>query len=152
MRCDLRPAWLFPRESRSFEGQRWVQITLRSLHLIGLAGAGGVWLHGAEGAAVQAWVVLVVVSGLAMAALHVWSNGIWLLQVRGLATLTKVVLVAVAGALGGAVGAMLFVIAVALSGVFAHAPGVWRYYVPVYGGVLHAAPAPPGEDDAHGEG
>lgn len=33
--------WLFPAESRQFYGQRWLNILLRSVHLLGVAGVGG---------------------------------------------------------------------------------------------------------------
>lgn len=133
----MGPQWLFPAVSRSFEGQRWVQIALRCLHLLGIAGAGGAWLHGTDSSTVQPWLILAIVSGLGMAGLHAWSNGVWLLQLRGIATAVKVLLVALAAAIGGATGAWLFAAAVVISGVFAHAPGSWRYYVPGYG-VAHA--------------
>ena len=36
---------LFPRDSRSFSGKRWVNIALRTIHLIGVAGLGGGFLY-----------------------------------------------------------------------------------------------------------
>ena len=40
---------LFPAESRFLPGQRWVNILLRTLHLIGIAGLGGGFFYPSEG-------------------------------------------------------------------------------------------------------
>lgn len=118
---------LFPTHSRHFPGQRWVNITLRSLHLLGVAGVGGAFLYRAPESAWTPYLWLVVATGSAMAVLQVWTNGVWLIQVRGLAIMLKLVLLALA-AWAGAPRFSFFIIVIAVSGVIAHAPGNVRYF------------------------
>lgn len=120
-------ALLFPAQGRHFPGQRWVNITLRSLHLLGVAGVGGAFLYRAPESAWMPYLWLVVASGAAMAALQVWTHGVWLIQVRGLVIMLKLVLLALA-AWAGAPRLGFFVTVIALSGVISHAPGNVRYF------------------------
>ncbi len=121
--------WLFPRESRHVPAQRWCNITLRSLHLLGIAGLGGGFLYGLPLALWEPYLWLAVAAGSALALLQIWSNGIWLLQVRGMAIVFKLVLLA-AAAWGGAPRPSILVAVIAISGVIAHAPGNVRYFSP----------------------
>ncbi len=125
-------AYLFPASSRRFPGQRWVNITLRSLHLLGIAGIGGGFLYHAPDADWLPYLWLAVGSGSAMLLVQVWSNGVWLIQVRGLAILLKLGLLALA-AWGGAPRAQFLVVVIAISGVISHAPGAVRYFSPWHG-------------------
>lgn len=120
---------IFPLNGRSFPGMRWVNITLRTLHLIGIAGIGGAYLYPAEKAAWIPYLWLTLFSGFLLMAISLYSNGIWLLQLRGLAILLKLLLLC----------SLLFypkaslpviLMVIALSGVIAHAPGNLRYYSP----------------------
>lgn len=128
--------YLFPKTSRSFNSQRWVNIILRTTHLIGLSGVGAgaifqvpinLWLP---------YLLITVISGCLMVLLETWSNGIWLIQLRGLATLIKLLLLALSF-IWGIHGYMIF-IAIIISGLIAHAPGKVRYYSIFHGGVIHA--------------
>lgn len=118
---------LFPHQSRTFPGKRWFNISLRTLHLIGVAGLGGAWLYDAPRELWQPYLWLSLGSGFAMVALSLFSNGVWLLQLRGLLILFKLVLL----------GLMLWwptfnlplgMVVIVLSSVIAHAPGNVRYY------------------------
>lgn len=120
---------LFPLNGRSFPGMRWLNITLRTLHLIGIAGIGGAYLYPAEQAAWIPYLWMTLFSGFSMMGISLYSNGIWLLQLRGLAILLKLMLLC----------SLLFypkaslpviLMVIALSGVIAHAPGNLRYYSP----------------------
>lgn len=123
---------LFPDQSRSVPAQRWIKISLRTLHLIGTAGLGGAYLYGAAAADWQVYFWLTISTGLAMALLECWSNAIWLLQVRGIAIVTKVLALLSISLLEGA-SLPLFLLVIVISGVVAHAPGGVRYYSPYHG-------------------
>ena len=119
-------ALLFPQQSRSFNGQRWVSITFRSLHLLGIAGVGGAFLFNAPEQQWLGYMVLTIVSGSAMMVMEIWSNGIWLIQLRGLATLLKLLLLAMTFFIG--LQPYILIAIILISGVISHAPGKVRYY------------------------
>lgn len=123
---------LFPAESRKFPAQRWVNISLRTCHLVGVAGLGGGFLYHAPAPVWMPYLWLAVASGGAMVALQVWSNPIWLLQLRGLAVLGKLALLALAAWAGVPRGTVLVAVIV-ISGVISHAPGSVRYFSPWHG-------------------
>lgn len=131
--------WLFPRESRHFPGRRWVNITLRSLHLLGIAGLGGGFLYGLPLPVWEAYLWLAVATGSGLALLQIWSNGIWLVQVRGIAIMCKLLLLA-AAAWGGAPRPAILVAVIAISGVIAHAPANVRYFSPWHGRRVDSLP------------
>ncbi len=126
------PGFLFPRNSRFFPGQRWVNISLRTLHLIGLSGTGyGFFVQGHE-LDWEAFLLLTIFSGAAMTLIAIWSNGIWLLQLRGQAIVLKLALLGLALVLP-AWRAALFISVLVISGLISHAPGNVRYYSILYG-------------------
>jgi hypothetical protein len=120
-------AILFPSQSRCFPAQRWVNISLRTLHLIGLAGVGAGYLFSTADAGGAAYLWLIMASGLGLVLISVWSNAIWLIQLRGQAILLKLVLLAMIP-LFPAWGALLFIAVIVISGLISHAPGDIRYY------------------------
>jgi len=132
-------AHLFPAQGRHFPGQRWVTITLRSLHLLGVAGLGGAFLYRAPESAWAPYLWLAVASGGAMAALQVWTNGVWLIQVRGLAIMFKLGLLAL-GAWAGVWRPGVLVAVIAISGVISHAPGNVRYFSFLHGRRIETLP------------
>lgn len=123
---------LFPASTRTFPGKRWVNISLRTLHLIGITGLGGQIFFSLEGAQVAPFWVLSVLSGLGMVGIALIGNGIWLLQVRGLAVLTKLLIILALG-LVPQWQQPLFVMILLISGLISHAPGSVRYYSPWHG-------------------
>lgn len=120
---------LFPKSDRSFSGLRWMNIILRTIHLIGVAGCGGAFLYQLPLASVFPYLQITLTSGVLMMLIAIWSNGIWLLQVRGVATLVKIAMLGYVMAYGNKEWeyfACLFVIIVA--GIVSHAPGRVRYF------------------------
>ncbi|MEN8170437.1 MAG: hypothetical protein ABFS08_09465 [Pseudomonadota bacterium] len=121
---------LFPPQARDFTGLRWLTISLRSLHLVGMAGMAGGYLYQASLSALLPFWEITLYSGLAMVGLGIWSNGRWLLQLRGAVILFKLLLLWSLPLLdevfadGGGWG---FVVIILLSSVISHAPGSMRY-------------------------
>ncbi|MCB1759131.1 MAG: hypothetical protein KDI68_05020 [Gammaproteobacteria bacterium] len=118
---------LFPVESRFFPGQRWANISLRTLHLIGVAGLGGGFLYPAEGEGWRLFLDLTIASGLGLMLISIWNNGVWLIQLRGQAILLKLLLLALIPLLPE-LRLSLFIATLVISGIIAHAPASVRYY------------------------
>ena len=114
---------------RFFPGQRWVNILLRTLHLIGVAGLGGGFLYLALGEEWRGYLSLTLGSGLALSVIEAWSNGVrnWLLQLCGLAVLAKILLL---GAMYWFPAARLplFLLVIVISSVISHAPARVRHF------------------------
>lgn len=119
-------ALLFPKQSRSFKGQRWVSIVIRSLHLIGIAGVGAAFLFQLPDIQWLPYMVLTLTSGSAMMLLEIWSNGIWLIQLRGLSTLLKLLILSTTFVVG--LQPYILVAVILISGIMSHAPAKVRYY------------------------
>lgn len=123
---------MFPAVSRSLPGLRWLNIGLRTLHLIGIAGSSGAFLYPMQTAAWVPYLWLTLLSGVGLMGLSLYSNGIWLLQLRGLAILFKLVLLGLMLVWPG-FSWQLGLAVIVLSSVIAHAPGNLRYYSPWHG-------------------
>ncbi len=118
---------LFPAESRFLPGQRWINIGLRTLHLIGVAGLGAGFLYPAADEQWRLYLYICLLSGAGLTLISVYSNAIWLLQLRGQAILLKLLILGVMPLLPDLrIG--LFLIVIIISGLIAHAPGHVRYY------------------------
>jgi hypothetical protein len=117
----------FPRQEREFRGDRWVSISLRTLHLIGLMGVGGGFLFQAEDTVWMPYWWVCVGSGAALVCLYVWYSAIWLIQLRGLVVLLKLVLLSCLPLVAGN-EIYVLVLIVVLSGLISHAPGDVRYF------------------------
>ena len=123
-------AILFPASARSFPGMRWLNITLRSLHLVGMAGMGGDYLYRTSLSPWSDFWLLTLLSGGGMILVSLWSDGRWLLQLRGWVILFKLLLLAILPWLDQVVthgAAWGFIVIILLSSVIAHAPGRVRY-------------------------
>jgi hypothetical protein len=131
-RQGMMRSTLFPDPPRGFPGRRWVNIALRTLHLVGVAGMGGGWLYSAEPSAWQPYLWLVLTSGIAMVVVELAATCLWLLQLRGLAVVAKLGLVALAAHRPDLMP-WLLVAVIVLSSVFAHAPADVRYFSPFHG-------------------
>lgn len=99
---------------------------MRTLHLIGISGVGAGFLFNATPAQWQPYMLLTVVTGMAMMWIEIWSDGIWLLQLRGLSTLLKLGLLALTFIVG--LEPLILISVIVIAGLISHAPGKVRYY------------------------
>ena len=107
--------------------KRWLKISLRTVHLLAVAGVGGGILFGLEK---QLWIDywwLALVSGALMMLMDIVANPVWIIQVRGLVILIKLILLAMLGSYPDWDRFLLAVIII-ISAVISHAPGKVRYY------------------------
>lgn len=107
--------------------KRWTKISLRTLHLIAVAGVGGGILFGLAEDLWQGYWWLALISGALMMLVDVVSNPVWLVQIRGVAILAKLLLLLMLGAFP-AWDHLLLLAVIVISGVVSHAPGKVRYY------------------------
>ena len=118
---------LFPYPARGFRGQRWLNVLLRSLHLVGIVGISGGFLFDEKPDAWGHYWHLTLASGVALMALYLWGSVCWLFELKGLVIVLKTLLLGIA-LLIPSIRAELFLFVVILSGVIAHAPGAFRGY------------------------
>ncbi|MET0117428.1 MAG: hypothetical protein ABW090_08390 [Sedimenticola sp.] len=118
---------LFPRQSRIVPGERWLNVFLRTLHLVGMAGLGAGFLYAAADDTWRLYLQLTLATGFALVLISVYANGIWLVQLRGQMILLKLLLLAMAFWLPDS-KLLLFILVVVISGWIAHAPARVRYY------------------------
>ena len=107
--------------------KRWTKISLRTLHLLAVAGVGGGILFGLEK---DLWVNywwLAMASGVLMMLVDIISNPVWIVQVRGVSIFVKLILLAFLGHNPDWDG-FLVVLIIIISAVISHAPGTLRYY------------------------
>jgi hypothetical protein len=116
----------FPQQSRCFIGEHWVNILLRTLHLIGVAGVGAAFLFSVSETQWRPYMLLTIISGCAMIFVEVWSNGIWLIQLRGLSTLLKLLILSMTFVVG--LQAYILISVIVTAGLISHAPGKVRYF------------------------
>nr|WP_067287312.1 hypothetical protein [Marinobacterium profundum] len=128
---------LFPSPSRKVPGKRYLNIALRSLHLVGIAGLAGHFLYQLPTAQWLGFLWLGFGAGLSMVLIELYCDGVWLLQLRGQAILLKVFLLGLVIP-WPVLMAPVFVLAILISGFFAHAPGNLRYYSLYHGRVVKA--------------
>jgi len=117
---------LFPKTSRTFYGKRWLNIFLRTMHLIGIAGVGAAFLYQAASEFWLPYMILTLISGAMMVVVEIWSNGIWLIQIRGLATILKLMILSLTFWFG--LKASIIILVIIISGIISHAPAKIRYY------------------------
>lgn len=122
----MRNSILFPENARDFKFKRWLSIVLRSFHLIGVAGVGAGFLYAMPVELWQNYLVLIVVTGIMMMSLEIWSNARWLLQIRGMASLLKLAVLSLSVYSGPQAWQIFLVILI--SGVISHAPAKLRYF------------------------
>jgi len=107
--------------------KRWTKISLRTLHLLAVAGVGGGILFGlAKDLWINYW-WLALVSGVLMMVIDIISNPVWVVQVRGLVIFLKLILLALLGS-NPTLDSLLLIIIIVISAVISHAPGKLRYY------------------------
>lgn len=130
-------ALLFPTPSRRVPGKRYLNMALRCLHLVGIAGLAGHFLYRLPPEQWLGFLWLGFGAGLAMVLIELYGDGVWLLQLRGQAILLKLLLLGLVIPWPGLM-APVFVLIILISGFFAHAPGRIRYYSLYHGRVVKA--------------
>ena len=113
---------LFPARPRQFAGERWINIVLRSLHVLGVAGIGGGFLFSLDESQWLPFWHLTVATGAVISLLYIWSSALWLFQLKGASIVLKLVLIGIA-TVTPSWRAELFALVIILSGLIAHAPG-----------------------------
>jgi len=116
---------LFPDPPRRSPIEHWLNIGLRSAHLVGVAGIGGGFLFDLAEARWLAYWHLTVATGVLLSLLYLWSTAAWLFQVKGLVVVIKLGLLAAARMWPSWRGE-LFVLVIVISGLVAHAPAYVR--------------------------
>lgn len=127
-----RRRWLALPESWS-PALRWLNISLRSLHLIGVAGLAGGYLFDLPEAQWAVYRHVTLASGGLLAGVYLWSDRTWLCKLKGQAIALKLALLGLA-VIEPHWRAALFVLVIVLSAVFAHAPDrvrSWAWGQPV---------------------
>lgn len=117
---------IFPEKPRTFKGQRWLGVFLRSLHLIGIAGVGAAFLFDVSKEDWLPYMIVTLATGSAMIMLETWYNGIWLIQLSGLLTLLKLLILSTAFVVG--LHPFILISVVLISGIMSHAPARFRHY------------------------
>ncbi len=107
--------------------KRWTKISLRTLHLLAVAGVGGGIIFGIEKSLWLNYWWLALVSGGLMMLMDMVANPVWIVQIRGLVIIMKLVLLVFLG-LYPDVDFLLLAVIIILSAVISHAPGKLRYY------------------------
>jgi hypothetical protein len=111
----------------TLSAKRWTKISLRTLHLLAVAGVGGGILFGLEK---DLWINywwLAMASGILMMLIDIISSPVWMVQVRGVSIFVKLILLAYLGS-NPDWDAPLVVLIIIISAVISHAPGKLRYY------------------------
>lgn len=107
--------------------KRWTKISLRTLHLLSVAGVGGGILFGLDRELWLNYWWLALLSGGLLMMIDIVSNPVWVVQVRGLVIFLKLILLAFLGT-DPATDSLLLVVIIVISAVISHAPGKLRYY------------------------
>jgi len=107
--------------------KRWTKISLRTLHILAVAGVGGGVLFGLEKSMWINYWWLALISGVLMMVIDIVSNPVWVVQVRGLVIYLKLILLAFLGS-NPSMDSLILIIIIVISAVVSHAPGKLRYY------------------------
>jgi hypothetical protein len=107
--------------------KRWIKISLRTLHILALAGVGGGVFFGLDkGLWINYW-WLALASGGLMMLMDIISNSVWLVQVRGVTMFLKLILLLFLGSYPDW-DSLLLVVIIIISAAISHAPSKLRYY------------------------
>jgi hypothetical protein len=131
-------SWLFPKQKRDFTAKRYLSISLRTLHLFGIAGFAGFFLYDLPEELWRPYAILALTTGSLMLLVELYVDAIWVIQLRGLAVITKILLLFLA-INSPQLTVVLFCLIVVISGYFSHAPGKVRYYSPFLGRVVKSS-------------
>ena len=108
---------------RDFPGKRWLNVALRTVHLLGIVLFGAALLG--NGSA-QAGAVVTLCSGLAMFGIDTWANPAHLREIAGFGMLLKLALIGLA-TVQPELALPIFWTLIVLSTLLSHAPGNFRH-------------------------
>jgi hypothetical protein len=123
---------LFPSPLRSFPGQRWVRISIRSVHLLSMGLLLGGYAFGTPMEQLTGALWWTLGTGLVFVAVELYASCIFLMQLKGIAVIAKALLLWGAVAAPDAALACLAA-AVIIGGISSHMPGKYRYFSPLHG-------------------
>ena len=118
--------WLFPTIPRNFFGKRWLQISLRTLHLCGVAGLTGGIIYGLATEQWLGFLHLTLASGICYFLIDIYCNAMTLIQLRGLVIFIKLALLGILYYLPEHSHVIFSIIVI--SSLISHAPGNVRYF------------------------
>lgn len=110
---------------RDFPGRRWLIVGVRSLHLVGVVLVGAALLGGTQPAPAAGWLMLL--TGLLLYGVELWSNPKHLGELAGLFIPAKLALVALMLWRTELAGLLFWTLLIA-SSVVSHAPGAFRHW------------------------
>lgn len=108
---------------RDFPGRRWLSISLRSLHLVGVVLLGAALVAGGDQKSAGS---LVLVTGLAIYGMDLWCNPKHFGELAGVFILVKLLLVGIMLVFPSAAVPVFWAL-VAASSLVSHAPGPFRH-------------------------
>ena len=107
--------------------KRWSKISLRTLHLLAVAGVGGGVLFSLDKHLWLNYWWLALASGVLLLLIDAIANPLWLVQVRGLVIVLKLILLIFLGSQPGWDPYLLATVII-MSVIISHAPSQVRYY------------------------
>ncbi|WP_394129517.1 hypothetical protein [Shewanella maritima] len=124
-----------PLSETRFWFERLTKTSLRALHIIGIVGAGGGIIVGAEQSLWMSYWVLAMATGCLLLAWEVVRDWRWLIQLKGVLTIVKVAMLGLFIPLA-AYKSELFIFIILLSVIVSHGPAGLRHYSIVHRKVL----------------
>lgn len=117
----------FSERRKGMMGLRWLDVAMRTLHLVGVCGVGGGILLAVPHEHWMFYLQLTLVSGLALLLLEIAKNKFLMIELRGVAIVLKLVLLG-AMYLFPEQGSILLVAIVVISSMGSHAPKKFRHF------------------------
>ena len=112
--------------------RRLSKVFVRSIHLVGIAGAFGSAMMGTSE---SAYITLALLSGVALTLMEAYGGWIWFVQLRGVAVYLKLLLLLFMH-LHPEASIPVLIAVIVLSGFFSHAPSWIRYFSLRHGKVV----------------
>jgi len=112
--------------------RRLSKVFVRSIHLVGIAGAFG---NAMMGTSESAYITLALLSGVALTLMEAYGGWIWFVQLRGVAVYLKLLLLLFMH-LHPEASIPVLIAVIVLSGFFSHAPSWIRYFSLRHGKVV----------------
>jgi len=141
-------AWCCPDPPRTIRHERWWNVTLRTVHLVGFGLLLGGHAWGVEPASLETTLWTVILSGAGLMALELFKTARWLVLGKGVAVLLKLGLLLLVPFFWEARLPLLLAVTV-IASIGAHMPSRYRHYSLLDRRVLD--PAATSSSDAAGD-